>query len=464
MNSFLIDNIEYGLVGDAVGSRISGAIRVSDGLIAEMGALEPKPGERIIDASGCVVTPGLVNSHHHLFQSVLKAVPAGMNEGLDIWLQKVPYAFWPLIDADTLKISAQIGIAELVLSGATTISDHHYVFTEQYDYDPAAVLFNVAESFGVRFVLARGGSTKGREYFNDPLMPPAFRETVAEFLDGVAAVAGRWHDPSPLSMRRVAVAPTTPLFNLEAQDLPAFAEVARDLGLRIHSHLSENKTYLDFTHKTYGQRPIPWLAQQGWTGSDVWFAHLVEISTDEISYLAETDTGMAHCTQANGRLGSGIAPADKLHRAGGVVSIGVDGAAANEAADMGAAMYSAFHTHRAAKGVEAVDAETILYWASRGGAKCLGLERLGCLKPGMAADIAVFDISHPRNMGLHDPALAPVITGAATVRHSFVGGKPLVVNGQIPWLKLDDLGAEARCVIHRLKEKRKQAVSRLESI
>lgn len=178
--------------------------------------------------------------------------------------------------------------------------------------------------------------------------------------------------------------------------------------------------------------------------------------------LADTGTAMAHCTQANARLGSGIAPADRLHDAGGVVSIGVDGAGANEAADMGAAMYSAFNTHRAAKGVGAVTAETVLHWASEGGAKCLGFEGLGTLAPGMAADIAIFDISHPRNMGLHDPALAPVITGAARVRDSFIGGRPLVVNGRVMGVDIDDLGAEAREATAKLMEKRKEAVSRLE--
>lgn len=458
MTDFLIHNIAYGLTGAADGTRFAGAIRVRGGVIAEMGDLVPQQDERVIDAAGCVVTPGLVNTHHHLFQSVMKAVPDGLNEGLDTWLQKCPYAFWPFMTQHALAVSARVGLAELVLTGATTISDHHYLFSPTYDYDPAEVVFDEAAKFGVRFLLARGGNTKGREYFDDPSLPPAFKEPLRDFIDSVGAAASRWHDPSPDAMTRMAMAPTTPIFNLEPDELPTFAEAARDMGIRLHSHLSENQTYVDYTMKNYGQRPVPWLAERGWIGDDVWFAHLVELDPSEIALLAETGTGMAHCTQANARLGSGIAPADILHAQGGRVSIGVDGAGANEAADMGAAMYSAFTTHRATKGAAATRAETVLHWASEGGAKVLGFDGLGLLAVGRPADIAIFDISHPRNMGLHDPALAPIITGAAVVRDSFVAGNPVVTGGKIPWLDLGELGAEAFEVTSKLIEQRKAAV------
>ena len=457
--SVLIENISYGLVGDAEGSRFSGAIRMRNGVIAEMGDLRPQDGERRVDARGCVVTPGLVNTHHHLFQSLLKAVPDGMNAGLDTWLQKVPYAFWPFLDSETLTVSARVGLAELVLSGATTVSDHHYATAPEYDFDPVDVLFEEAARFGVRFLLARGGNTKGREYFDDPSLPPSFKEPVEGFIDSVGAAAERWHDPSDFAMTRLAMAPTTPIFNLDPHELPLFADAARDFGIRIHSHLSENMTYVNYTLDNFGQRPVPWLAERGWIGPDVWFAHLVELSDDEIAMLADNGTAMAHCTQANARLGSGVAPAPALHARGGLVSIGVDGAAANEAADMGAAMYSAFATQRAINGAESVLAETVLHWATEGGARALGFESLGRLEPGRAADIALFDLSHPRNMGLHDPALAPIITGAATVRHSFVGGRPLVVDGKVSWLDMAELQDDAQRLTARLREKRAAVLS-----
>jgi len=457
----LIANITHGWVGDAEGTRFSGALRVDDGRVTEIGALDPKPGEDVIDANGCVVTPGLVNTHHHLFQSVLKAVPDGVNVGLDAWLQKVPYAFWPHVDAEILAVSARIGMAELLLTGATTIADHHYLFSPEYDYDPAAVLFEEAAKWGPRFLLARGGNTKTRDYFDDPSLPPAFREDLSRFIASVHDIATRYHDPSPDAMCKVAMAPTTPTFNLQEHELRPLAEAARDRGLRLHSHLSENITYVEYTQRMYGERPVAWLEKQGWTGPDVWYAHLVELDDWELDNLAQTGTGMAHCVQANARLGSGIAPADKLAARGGAVSLGVDGAGANEAADMGAAMYATFATHRAAKGVASITPDTVLHWATAGGARVLGFEGLGTLEPGAPADIAIFDISHPRNMGLHDPALAPMITGAATVRHSFVAGKPVVKNGAIPGLDLAELHHDANCAVSTLFARRKDALARL---
>lgn len=215
------------------------------------------------------------------------------------------------------------------------MSGHHSINDAEAGYDSAAVLFDEARRFGIRFVVARGGSTKGRDYFDDPSKPTPFRETLPLFLDRIATTAARWHDTGMQPMTRVAVAPTTPTFNVEPGMLREIAEFARDKRLRLLSHLSENRTYVDFTERTYGKRPVPWLYEYDWLGEDVWFAHLVELDAGEVALLAETGTAMAHCTQANARLGSGIAPADALHDAGGIVSIGVDGAAANEAADMG---------------------------------------------------------------------------------------------------------------------------------
>ncbi|MEM8730040.1 MAG: amidohydrolase family protein [Pseudomonadota bacterium] len=449
--SLLITEIAHGWVGDAEGTRLAGAIRIEDGRIAEIGDLTPRPGEDTLEARGCVVTPGLVNTHHHLFQSVLKG--RALDMALDAWLGAVPYRFWPQIDEATLRISARIGLAELLLSGATTVCDHHYVFSDRYDYDPAEVLFDEAQRLGLRFVLARGGMARGRDFGAGGPPPPV--ETVAGFLDGVGAAAARWHDPSPAPMTRVACAPTTPNFNYAPEALPEIAAEARRLGLRLHAHLSENQSYAAQTQRDFGQRPVPWLASKDWLGPDVWFAHLVDVTEDEVALLADTGTAMAHCPQANARLGSGIAPAPALHAAGGIVSLAVDGAAANEAADMGAALYSTFALHRARSGVGAVDPGLILHWATMGGAKALDLPGLGSLRPGLAADIVLFDLSAPRNFGLKDPADAPIITGAARVRHALVNGRFVVRDGQIPGLDLAALSADAAQVTERLNAHRR---------
>lgn len=444
--SLLIANITHGWTGDAEGTRLSGALRIEDGRIAGIGALRPRPGEEVLDAAGCVVAPGLVNTHHHLFQSVLKGL--AMDRALDDWLAEVPYRYWPRLDEAALRVAARIGLAELALSGATTVCDHHYVFSPRYDYDPAEVLFEEAARLGLRFVLARGGMARGRDF--GPGTPPPPVETVAGFLDGVGRAAARWHDPSDAAMTRVACAPTTPNFNFAPEALPEIAQEARGLGLRLHAHLSENAGYAAQTLRAFGQRPVPWLAGLGWLGPDVWFAHLVDVTPDEVALLAETGTAMAHCPQANARLGSGIAPAPELHRAGGTVSLAVDGAAANEAADMGAALYAAFALHRARAGVAAIDPALALHWATAGGAATLGLPAVGALRPGMAADIVLFDLAAPRNMGLHDPALAPIVTGAAQVRHSLVGGRFVVRDGRLPGLDLGALAEDAARVTARL--------------
>lgn len=435
----LITSIAQGWTGDAAGTRLSGAIRIKEGTIVEMGDLSPQPGEEVLDATGCVVTPGLVNTHHHLFQSALKGL--AINAPLDTWLEQVPYTYWPRLDEQALRVSARIGLAELALSGATTVCDHHYVFSDRYEYDPAEVLFEEAARFGLRFVLARGGMARGRDF--GPVVPAAPTETVSGFLDGVARVAARWHDPAPDAMTRVACAPTTPNFNFAPGALPEIAQEARRLGLRLHAHLSENTAYAAQTLRDFGQRPVPWLAGLDWLGPDVWFAHLVDVTADEIALLARTGTAMAHCPQANARLGSGIAPAPALHRAGGTVSLAVDGAGANEAADMGAALYSAFTLHRAAHGVASIDPGTILHWATMGGARALGLPALGELVVGKAADITLFDLNAPRNFGLHDPGLAPMVTGSVRVRHSLAGGRVIVRDGRLPNLDLAALSEDA---------------------
>lgn len=451
MTDFLIKGalgILTGLPGEA--ARGDGDIRVRGGVIAEIGRLRPLDGERVVDAAGAVVTPGLVNTHHHLFQSVLKAVPEGMNEALAAWLRLVPYTYWDRINEEALRVAATIGLAELALSGATTVVDHHYFFSRRYGFDPIDVLFETAQSFGLRFVMARGGATKGRSFDADQTAPHPV-EPLDRMMASVEAAAKRWHDPSPASMRRVAFAPTTPTFSLYEGELKEIAAAARAIGLRLHSHLSENMDYVDYTRAHYGKRPIPWLAEHGWLGPDVWFAHLVECDEGELRLLAETGTAMAHCPQANARLGSGIAPADRLHALGGTVSLAVDGAAANEAADMISALYAAFSLHRAQKGVGATDAETVLHWATAGGARALGFETIGTIEPGKQADIAVFDLGAPRYFGQHDRVLGPIISGGqAHVRASFVAGRQVVVDGRLPWLDMEKLAADASRVVAHL--------------
>jgi cytosine/adenosine deaminase-related metal-dependent hydrolase len=430
--------------------RTSGAIRIADGRIAAVGALDRRDGEDVIDASGCVIYPGLVSTHHHLFQCVLKGVRAGIDVPLLQWLRAVPYSYWHKIDEEALRTAARIGLAELILSGTTTAADHHYLFAESYRYDPSHVIFEVAAELGIRLVFCRGGATKTRT-FDTPDLIPTPSEPLDRMIASVEACAQRYHDPSPDSMRRVAIAPTTPPWSLEAAELDVVARSARRMGLRIHGHLSETTADVEFCLGAYSKRPVQWMADHDYLGRDVWLAHLVHVDDDEIRILAESGTGMAHCPQSNCRLGSGIAPAERLAALGGTVSLAVDGAASNESADMISEMNSAWHTHRAVKGAGVVSIEEVVRWGSANGARVLGFEEAGVIAPGKLADIAVFDLSHPRYFGLHDPLIGPVAgAGAAQLRHLIIGGRVVVEDGEIPGLDLAKLRHDAATVVSRL--------------
>jgi cytosine/adenosine deaminase-related metal-dependent hydrolase len=451
MTAMLIENatgIFTGLPGSAM--RTTGAIRIRDGVIAEIGALEPQPDEQRLDARGCVIYPGLISTHHHMFQSVMKGVTAGINLPLAGWLRAAPYKLWSKIDEEALAVAAKIALSELLLSGTTTAADHHYLFSDTFRFDPAHVIFEVARNLGIRLVFCRGGATKGR-HMNADDFPPMPVETLDSMLKSVEASAQRFHDPSPRSLTRVALAPTTPTWSLDPGELKEVIAAARRMKLRLHSHLSETSDYVDFCLSVHGKRPVEWLADHDWLGPDIWFAHLVHLDAGEVEMLASTGTGMAHCPQSNCRLGSGVAPADHMARLGGAVSLGVDGAASNEAADMISEMHSCWHTHRAVKGAHAVTAEDVVHWATAGGARVLGFPEIGTLVPGQQADIAIFDLNQPRHFGMHDPLIAPVTcAGTAHVRYLLIGGRIVVEDGAIPGLDIAKLRSDAIRVVERL--------------
>jgi 8-oxoguanine deaminase len=451
MTALLIENavgIFTGRSGAAM--RTTGSIRVRDGVITEIGALRAEPDETALDAQGCVIYPGLISTHHHLFQSVLKGVKAGLDQTLAGWLRSVPYRLWSKIDEEALAVAARIGLTEMLLSGTTTIADHHYLFSDTYRFDPAQVIFDVARSLGIRLVLCRGGATITRRFDNDDFVPMP-TETLHHMLKSVEACAQRFHDASPASLSQVVLAPTTPTWSIDPGELKEAIAAARRMKLRLHSHLSESPEYVEFCLSVHGKRPVEWLADHDWLGPDVWFAHLIHLDPNEVRILASTGTGMAHCPQSNCRIGSGIAPADALSRLGGAVSLGVDGAASNESADMISEMHSAWHTHRAVKGPASVSVEDVVQWATAGGARVLGLPQIGTLAPGQQADIAIFNLDEPRHFGMHDPMIAPVTcAGSANLRYLLIGGRIVVENGAIPGLDIQRLKSDAIRVVTRL--------------
>lgn len=444
-------------------------IRIDEeGRIAAVGALVPEPGEEQFDATGCVAYPAWVNTHHHLFQSLLKAEPGGLDRTLNPWLAATPYRFRPAFDADAFRTAVRVGLAELALSGCGTVADHDYLRWPGQVFDPAAILFEEAAALGLRLVLCRGGQTTARAGVERAESPALAPERFDDWLRDVGRLAADWHDPAPAAMRRVVVAPTTPVFSMEPGQMRTAAQEARRLGLRLHSHLSETVAYVDAVQRDHGLRPVEFVETLGWLGPDVWFAHLVHLSPEEIARLGATGTGIAHCAQSNGRLGSGIAPVLDLAAAGAPVSLGVDGAASNEAADMVSEAHAAWLMCRAREGlgsrallhggageagVRMAAIEDVIHWGTRGGARVLGLDAIGSIAPGQAADIALYRLDcDPRFFGVHDRLAAPVAGGGrAHLARLFVGGHEVVRDGTIPGLDLLALGREAARQVRRLQ-------------
>jgi len=460
-----------GLSGAAARAVAGSDVRVRGGVIQAVGALAPEPGERVLDARGCVVYPGWVNTHHHLFQSLLKGIPAGIDLALVPWLAAVPVAYRRHFDAEgSLRLAARVGLVELALSGCTTVCDHQYHYWTGMPFDASAAVFDEAERLGLRFVLARGGQTQARAATDMNAPPQVLPETLDGFLASVERDVHRFHDAGPMAMRRVASAITTPNWSCAAEHLKPMAREARRLGIRLHSHLSETHDYVRWAREQHGMTPMQFVAEHEWVGSDVWYAHMVHLSDAELQMCAHTQTGIAHCPQSNARLGSGIARIPEAMSLGVPVGLAVDGAASNEAADMASEAHMAWLVHRSdpragerndsrSQGrpvqpgghAAAMTVDDVVHIGTAGGARVLGLPGVGTLQPGMAADIAVYDLDQPRHFGLRDPAVGPVVSGGRpTLKWLLCQGRVVVENDAIPGLDMAQLRAEAQAFVRTL--------------
>jgi cytosine/adenosine deaminase-related metal-dependent hydrolase len=460
-----------GLRGNAMRAKGGTDIRVRGGVISAVGHLSPEPGERVLDAAGCVIYPGWVNTHHHLFQSLLKGIPAGLNLALVPWLAAVPVPYRRYFDTEhALRVAARVGLVELLLSGCTTVADHQYHYYPDMPFDASAAVFDEAAQLGLRFVLCRGGQTLARAMTDQSAPPQAAPETLDAFLASVEHDVHRFHDPGPLSMRRVVSAITTPNWSCQPEHLVPLAREARRLGIRLHSHLSETHDYVRWAREVHDCTPMQFVERHEWVGPDVWYAHMVHLDDDEIRLCAETGTGIAHCPQSNGRLGSGIARVPEMLAAGVPVSLAVDGAASNEAADMLSEAHACWLMHRAdpragdraaAAGrvaghhraqpggdAAAMTVEDVVHIGTAGGARVLGIDGIGTLEVGKAADFAVYALDEPRFFGLHDPAIGPVASGgSAHLRAVLVAGRVVVENGAIPGLDMEALRRDAQALV-----------------
>lgn len=418
---------------------------IRDGVIADIGADIAAPdGAQIVQASGCVITPGLVNTHHHLYQSMTRAVPGAQDALLFGWLRRL-YPIWARFTPDHFHVSAQVGLAELALSGCTLSSDHLYLYPNGARLEDT---IHAAAQIGLRFHPTRGAMSIGESAGGLP--PDSLVERESDILEDCIRVIDAFHDPAEGSMCRVGIAPCSP-FSVSRDLMREAAVLARDKGVMLHTHLAENDEDIAYSLETFGCRPGEYAESLGWVGPDVWHAHCVKLDPSEIELFARTRTGVAHCPCSNCRLGSGIAPVRALRNAGVPVGLGVDGSASNDAGNLVSEARTAMLLQRVAQGADAMSAREALEIATRGGADVLGRPDCGRLAVGKRADIAVWDMRGISAAGSWDHA-ALLLTGPTTVRDLFVEGRGVVRDGQITTMDLAAVITRQNELASRLQE------------
>jgi cytosine/adenosine deaminase-related metal-dependent hydrolase len=445
MADILIRNAQTILTMDDDGRELVGAdILVRGGMIAELGHAIAAPGAQVIEAVGCVVTPGLVNTHHHLYQTLTRAVPGGQDALLFGWL-KTLYPIWARFGPEEMFISAQVGLAELALSGCTLTSDHLYLFPNGARLDDTIA---AAAEVGLRFHPTRGAMSIGES--GGGLPPDALVEKENAILEDCIRVIDAHHDAAEGSMCRVGVAPCSP-FSVSRDLMREAAMLARDKGVMLHTHLAENDEDIAYSQANFGCRPGQYAEDLGWTGPDVWHAHCVKLDGQEIDLFARSRTGVAHCPCSNCRLGSGIAPVRALRDAGVHLGLGVDGSASNDAGNLVAEARQAMLLQRVANGAGAMSAREALEIATRGGADVLGRPDCGRIAPGKRADIAIWDVSGIEAAGSWDKA-ALLLAGPTRVRDLLVEGRRIVADGRLVSIDLDAAIAHQNRVVHDLTQ------------
>ena len=421
-------------------------ILIREGVIAEIGSeLAVPEGAEVVQAHGCLVTPGLINTHHHLYQSLTRAVPGGQDALLFGWLRTL-YPIWQRFTPDHMHVSAQVGLAELALSGCSLSSDHLYLYPNGARLEDT---IHAASEIGLRFQPTRGAMSIGES--KGGLPPDSLVEDEAGILADCIRVIDAFHDPSEGSMCRVGIAPCSP-FSVSTDLMREAALLARDKGVMLHTHLAENDEDIAYSLETFGCRPGQYAEDLGWVGPDVWHAHCVKLDPSEIALFAATGTGVAHCPCSNCRLGSGIAPLRAMRDAGVPVGLGVDGSASNDAGNLVAEARQAMLLQRVARGADAMSAREALEIATRGGADILGRPDCGRLAVGKRADIAIWDMSGIEAAGSWDPA-ALLLAGPTTVRDLFVEGREVVRNGKVITVDLPKLIGRQQQMALNLREK-----------
>jgi 8-oxoguanine deaminase len=390
----------------------------------------PETADEVLDLRGHIVIPGLVNTHHHMFQSLTRAVPGAQDAGLFGWLQCL-YPLWARLTPEMLRISSLTAMAELMLSGCTTSSDHLYLFPNGCRLEDT---LEAAAEIGLRFHASRGSMSVGRSQGGLP--PDSLVEREDDILRDTQRVIAAYHDPSPRSMRRIVVAPCSP-FSVSRDLMRESAALARSCGVSLHTHLAENGDDVAYSREQFRQTPAEYAEALSWLGPDVWHAHCVHLDGAGIARFAQTGTGVAHCPSSNMRLASGIAPIGRMRAQGVPVGLGVDGSASNDGAQLLGEARQALLLQRVGFGAGALTARQALELATRGGARVLNRDDIGHLAPGMAADFAAFDLEQVSFAGAgHDPVAALVFCAPAAAAWSAINGRVVVREGQLATVDL----------------------------
>ena len=440
MGTLLIRNARLLVTMDAQRREIvDGAVFVRDGVIEAVGATAqlPATADDIIDARDQVVIPGLVNTHHHFYQTLTRAVPAAQDAELFTWL-KTLYPIWARLTPEMVQVSTQTAMAELLLSGCTTSADHLYIYPNGVRLDDS---LEAAAQIGMRFHASRGSMSVGESAGGLP--PDSVVESEAAILKDTQRLIERWHDPARHAMQRIVVAPCSP-FSVSRELMRDAALLAREHGVSLHTHLAENDNDIAYTREKFNCTPAEYAEALGWVGADVWHAHCVKLDAAGIALFARTGTGVSHCPGSNMRLASGIAPVRAMRDAGVPVSIAVDGSASNDSGHMLGEARLALLLQRVAhgplKGPAAMGAREVLEIATLGGAQVLNRDDIGALAPGLCADLVSVPLDEIGMSGAHhDPLATLFFCHVPRVKHVVVNGRVVVRDGQLTTLELATL-------------------------
>lgn len=425
----------------------AGGLLAEDGVIRAVGPTDtlPATANEVVDATGMVVLPGLVNTHHHFYQTLTRAVPAAQDADLFTWLQTL-YPIWARLTPEAIAVSTKVALAELLLSGCTTTSDHTYIWPNGARLDDQ---IEAVQELGVRFHAARGSMSLGESAGG---LPP---DSVVEAEDAILRDSRRlietYHDPDRFAMLRIVLAPCSP-FSVTPDLMRESVALARAYGVHSHTHLAETRDEADFCASTFGRTPVELIEDLGWTGADVWHAHVVHPSSQEIARLGDSRTGASHCPTSNMRLGSGIARVGEWLRAGLRVGLGVDGSASNDSSHLMAEARQAMLLQRVTGDPAALGARQTLQIATHGGAGVLGRDDIGVLAPGMAADLIGVRVDTLPFAGgaVHDPLAAVLFCAPATVDLSVINGHVRVRSGEIVDFDLPRVVARHNEIAHEL--------------